>query len=100
MARDAASALDNDVSRLAHDDARHTHGTGRVRAAALLHHIGVAVDEPDLSERHAEPVRDALCEAGLVPLSARCGADHHVNGTLGEYRDFRAFDRKAAGHFD
>src|SRR5262249_32724197 len=64
-----------------------THGTAGMRAAADLHHVGVAEDDVDALDRHVDEVGDDLGEARLVALAARLGADHHVDAALRTYAD-------------
>ena len=60
-----------------------------MRAAADLHHVGVAEDDLHLLDRHVEQVGHDLREARLVPLPARLGADHHVDAALRAHVDLR-----------
>src|SRR5262245_18082447 len=80
--RDLAAALDDAVRGIAHAHAGHAHGAARVRAAADRDDVGVALDQANLFERHAEPFAHALGEARLMPLPARERADGDLDDAI------------------
>src|SRR5205814_1670368 len=92
MARDLQPLLDDLVRGVEHDDAAEPERPAGMRAAADRDALGVAGHEPDAVDRHAEPLGDQLCEARLVPLALRYGADDDLD---------RAADRpvRLHGHF-
>ena len=71
-----------------------------MRAAAFLDDVGVALDDIDVVERHAEPLGHALREGGLVALPARQRADHDVDLAARLHGDIGALARIAAGGFE
>jgi hypothetical protein len=70
MRGDFLALVDDQIGRLAHDDAGKPHRAGGMRAAALLDDVGVALVDIDVVERHAEPFRHALRKGRLVALPA------------------------------
>ena len=72
----------------------------RMRAAADRDPRGVAGDEPDAVERHAEPFGDQLREAGLVPLALRHGADRDLDDALGLHHHLGLLARRAGRGVD
>ena len=60
MCGDFLALRDDQIGRVAHDDAAEPHRPGRMRAAALLDDVGVAFDDVHVVERHAKPLRHAL----------------------------------------
>ncbi len=52
-----------------HDDRAHAHRAAGVSAAADRRDVGIAGEEAHLGELDAEPFRDQLGKAGLVPLA-------------------------------
>ena len=64
-------------------------------AAADRNDIGVALDQVDAIERHAEPFSDALGEAGLMALAARQRADRDIDPAFGQDRHLGPFTRRA-----
>ena len=76
---DAAAFLDDLVGGLGRHPGAEPHRARRGRAAAGLHPIGVAGDEPDLLGIDAEPFADDLREARLVPLARRHRAEHQLD---------------------
>jgi len=68
---DALALRDQCVRRIADDDAREPHRSAGMRAAAHGNHVGIALDQTHAVEGNAEPIRDELCEARPVSLSAR-----------------------------
>src|SRR5262245_38926923 len=62
--------------------------------------VGIALDQVHAIEGDAEPIRDELCEARAVPLSARQGSDRHVDTAFGQHRDLRPFPRRPGGELD
>ena len=76
------------------------HRATRVRAAARAHHVGVADNHGHAFHRHGEELSDHLSEAGLMPLAARLGADHHAHAALGKHGDLGALLRRADRRFD
>ncbi len=97
---DLLALLDDLVGRLAHDDARHPHRAGRVRAAAFVDDVGVAFEDVHVFERNAEPFRHALRERRFVALAARERADHDVDAAVRMHGDVGALARIAAGRLD
>ena len=97
---DLLALLDDQVGGVAHDDAGEPHRARRVRAAAFLDDVGVALVDIDVVERHAEPLRHALRKRGLVALPARERADHDVDPALRMHGDVGALARIAAGGFE
>src|SRR4029453_1186590 len=62
--------------------------------------VGIALEQIHAIEGDAKPIRDELCEARAVSLSARQGSDRHVDTTFGEHRDLRPFPRCPGGELD
>ena len=58
-----------------------------MRAAADLHDVGVAGNDPHILERHAQPFVDQLSEARLVALSVRDRPDDDIDPAVGMHRD-------------
>ena len=69
------------------------HRAAGMRAAADLHHVGVAEDDLHRFDRHVQEVGDDLREARLVALAARLRADHDVDTALRPHRDARLLVR-------
>src|SRR5205814_1222161 len=57
--------------------------------------VGVARDEPHVTDLDAEPLRQELREARLVTLAGRERAEHHVETALRAHGDLRALARRA-----
>ena len=71
-------ALDDDfVARLVERGAADHQRARAVSAHAELHLVGVAEDDVDVLERHAEPLGDDLSEGRLVSLAVIVRADQH-----------------------
>ena len=66
-----------------------------MRASTDGRDVGVAGDEPHVTELDAEPLRQELREARLVTLARRERAEHHVETALGAHGDLRALARRA-----
>ena len=64
MGSDPASLSDDVIGGSAHENAGEAHRPSRIRAAADGYEIGVARDQLDALEGHAEPVGQRLREAG------------------------------------
>ena len=76
------AALDHLVRGVAD---RHPGGGQRARAAgaaALGQAVGIALHDPDLLERHAEPLVQDLGVGGLVALAVRLGADRDADAAV------------------
>ena len=67
------------VERL--DDRRHADRTrtGTISAHAHLHLVGIAMDDGDAVDRHAEPAGNQLREGRLVPLPVAVRAGEHFD---------------------
>ena len=97
MRRDLASFGDHLVHRL--DDGA---AADRQRARAISAHPvgdfgGVAVDDLDRLERHAEMVGDELREGRLVPLTVRVRPGQHCNAAGRVHADRRQLEQPGAG---
>src|SRR3984885_15225 len=79
MRGDFFALLDDDIGRLAHDDAGEPHRARGMRAAAFLDDVGVALVDIDIVEWHAEPFRYALRKGRLVTLPAGQRADDDID---------------------
>ncbi len=85
------------VERL--DDGRHA---DRPRARAVgahahLHLVGVAVDDVDAVDRHAEAVGDQLGEGGFMPLPVAVRPGQNLDGADGIDSDLGRFPETDAG---
>ena len=60
-----------------------------MRAAAHLHHVGVAENDLHGLHRHVQQIGHDLGEAGLVALAARLRADHDIDASLRPHGDPR-----------
>ena len=85
------------VERL--DDRRHADGAGArpIGAHAHLHLVGVAMDDVDAVDGHAEPVGDELRECGLVALAMTMRTGHHLDGADRIDAHLRRFPQADAG---
>ena len=97
---DFLPARDDRVRGLADDDACEPHRAAGMGAAADRDDIGVALDQVDAIERHAEPFRDALREAGAMALAARQRADRHVDAAFRRDRHLAPLARRPGGELD
>src|SRR5712675_2380388 len=104
MAGDAQPLLDDLVRGVEHDDAAEPQRPAGMRAAADRDAVGVAGDQLDAVDRHAEPFGDQLREAGLVALALRRGADHNLDGAAHRairlHRDLGLLARRAGRGVD
>ena len=71
-----------------------------MRAAADLHNVGVAGNQPHAVKRHAQPLGNQLREAGFVALAVGDGAENHVYAAIGVYGDFGTLARRAGRGID
>ena len=71
-----------------------------MRAAAEADPVGVAGDEIDRRDRHAEQGRDDLGKARLVTLAVGLGADDDLDPARRGYRDFGPLARRPDRGFD
>src|SRR5690606_11933282 len=81
-------------------DAAHLRGPRASGAAALLDHLGVALDQVDPVEGDAELLREHLREGRLVSLAVAEGADDELRTPLLRQDHARPFLRLAAGGLD
>ena len=71
-----------------------------MRAAAHLHHIGIAQHDVHPVERHVQEVSNNLGKAGLVALAARLRADDDIHASVRPHCDPRLLDRSTDRGFD
>src|SRR5262245_36531007 len=76
------------------------HGAARMRAAADLHHVGVAEDDVHALDRHMKQVGYDLRKTRLVALAARLRADDDVHASLRPHGDARLLVGRADRGFD
>ncbi len=76
------------------------HGASGMRAAAHLHHVGVAENDAHALDRQPHEVRHHLREARFVALAARLRADDDVDIAFRPHRDARLLVRRSDGGLD
>jgi hypothetical protein len=77
---DAAPLVDDGVCGLGDNPGAEAHRPRRGRAAASLHAVGIAGDQPDPVGLGPEPFGDDLREAGLVALTRRHRPEYQFDG--------------------
>src|SRR4051812_41465104 len=67
------------------------HRAAGMRSPAHLHDIGIAENDAHLLNRYTDEVRNDLGKAGLVSLTARLRANHHIDKAIRPHGDARLF---------
>ena len=94
--RDHLGLLDHLVARRDQGHPADRQGPGPVGVHALGRDLGVAVQHPDVLERHAELVGDDLAPRRLVPLAVRAGSGDHLDLAGGQHPDRRVLPAAGA----
>jgi hypothetical protein len=92
-------SLDNCVGGLGDDPRSKPHRSGGGRAAAGLHAVGVAGDQPDLLGLDPQPFADDLRKARLVALTRRHRPQHELDDAGRVDRDLSPLARRAGVEF-
>ena len=94
--RDHLGLLDDLVARRDQGHAADRQGPRPVGVHALGRDLGVAVQHPDVLERHAELVGDDLAPRRLVPLAVRAGSGDDLDLAGGQHPDRRVLPAAGA----